>query len=104
MTTLYKVEISAENMQQANDILDALLAKKLVTGGQIIQAQAHFLWKGSVNDMPEYCTITSFTTERHKSAIIDEAKRVTVEEVPMIWFSEIDTNKELADWIEATVV
>jgi hypothetical protein len=32
----YKAEISAENVRQANDILNMLLAKKLVIGGQIV--------------------------------------------------------------------
>jgi len=103
MTIYYEVKISAENQEQADNILNALLAKKLLTGGQIIQTPARFLWKGAVNEMASYCTIWSFTTNQHKQAVIDEVKKVSVEEVPMVWFTAIKGNEELLDWIEATV-
>jgi uncharacterized protein involved in tolerance to divalent cations len=103
MTAYYEVKISAENTKQANDILNTLLTKKLVTGGQIIEAPAHFLWKGEVNTMPGYCTIWSYTTDEHKQAIIDAVKQISVEEVPMIWFTTIEGNEELLAWIEETI-
>ncbi|HEY1835894.1 MAG TPA: hypothetical protein VGG13_03675 [Candidatus Saccharimonadales bacterium] len=53
--------------------------------------------------MPEYCTITSFTVIGNKAAIADAVRKISVEEVPMIWFSAIEVNQEFADWIEATV-
>jgi len=101
--TYYEVKISAENPQQASDILEALLSRKIVTGGQIIEAPAHFLWKGTVNQMTSYCTIWSFTTSEHKQTVIDEAKNVSVEEVPMIWFTAIEANEELLAWIKETL-
>jgi hypothetical protein len=56
MTTYYEVKISAENQAQADTILNSLLEKKLVTGGQFIIAPARFLWKGAVQDMQAYIT------------------------------------------------
>lgn len=97
-----KVEISAESREQADKILDALLAKKLVTGGQIIQAPARFLWKGEIVDM-DYCTITSFTLATHKDRVIAEVKVISAEEVPMVSFTTFEGNKELLLWIEQTV-
>jgi uncharacterized protein involved in tolerance to divalent cations len=41
-----QVTISAETKEQADQILNVLLGKKLATGGQIIHAPARFLWKG----------------------------------------------------------
>lgn len=103
MTKQYlKVEISAEDREQADQILNALLAKKLVTGGQIIQAPARFLWKGKIVNM-DYCTITSFTIASQKDQIIAEVRSVSVEEVPMVWFTSIGGNDELLRWIEETV-
>jgi len=63
-----EVKISAVNHDQADTILNSLLAKKLVTGGQFIDAPARFLWKGNIQDMA-YVTITSFTTDRHKKQL-----------------------------------
>src|SRR5438045_584764 len=103
MKLYYEVKVSAENTKQAKALLMSLLEKRLVTGGQIIEAPAHFLWKGKINTMPNYCTIWSYTTGGKKQAVVDEAKRVSVEEVPMIWFTKIDGNEKLLSWIEATL-
>lgn len=99
----YQVSISAENKKQADKILNSLLGKKLVTGGQMISAPARFLWKGKITDMGYY-TINSYTIEKHKDAIIQDVKQNSVEEVPMISFIEIDGNEELLDWISTTLV
>lgn len=104
MTSKYlKVEISAETKENADEILNALLSQKLVTGGQFIHAPARFLWKGKIEDI-DYFTITSFTLEKHKDAIILEVKKASIEDFPMITFVPFDCNKELQKWIAETVV
>ena len=104
MNSYYEVKISAENQAQADAILDSLLAKKLVTGGQFLTAPARFLWKGRVNNMSQYVTITSYTTDRHKSAVIADVRRTSAEEVPMITFvAPDDLNSELREWIDRTL-
>ena len=50
-----------------------------------------------------YCNIITFTTEKHRRAVIAEVEKASVEEVPMISFSSIDGNKKLLDWIEETL-
>lgn len=100
--TYLQVTISAESKEQADFILNSLLKKKLITGGQIIAAPARFLWKGEVTDM-EYFTIYSFTVSKNKKAIISDVKKNSIEEVPMISFVELDGNKELLDWIDKTL-
>lgn len=47
----FQVYISAENKDQVDQMLDVLLEKRLVTGGQILNAPARFLWKGEVVNM-----------------------------------------------------
>lgn len=100
----YEVKISAETQAQADKILNSLLGKKLVTGGQFINTPARFLWKGEVNDMDQYITITSFTVRSNKEAIVEDVRQTSEEEVPMITFVLIDDlNSELKDWISQTV-
>lgn len=100
MSLYYEVKISAENQKQADKILNSLLEKRLVTGGQFIHEPARFLWKGAVQDM-EYITITSFTTDRHKDAVIKDVRKTSEEEVPMITFVQPDDlNVDLRDWID----
>lgn len=104
MTVYYEVKISAENQAQADVILNSLLAKKLVTGGQFVVAPARFLWKGKVIDMAEYVTIISYTTDKHKQAVIEDVRKTSAEEVPMITFAAPDDlNQELRDWIDRTL-
>jgi len=103
MTIYYEVKISAENQEQADTILNSLLEKKLTTGGQFIKSPARFLWKGEVTDM-EYITITSYTTDAQKEDLIDDVRRTSVEDVPMITFvAPHDINKELRNWIDGTL-
>ncbi len=103
MPIYYEVKISAENQAQADTILDSLLEKKLVTGGQFIVAPARFLWKGKVENM-NYITITSYTIDTHKDSIIEDVRKTTAEAVPMITFvSPSDLNQELQDWIDETL-
>ena len=99
----FEVYISAENQEQADRILNSLLEKKLVTGGQFLKAPARFLWKGKIHDMAEYITITSFTTDLHKEAIIEDIRKTSVEEVPMVWFVEFEGNEELIKWINSII-
>ena len=102
MSEFFKLEISAENTEQADAILNALLAKHLVTGGQFIEAPARFRWKGEIIDIG-YVTITSFTIATHKEAITSVVEEVSEEEVPMIALIPFEANKKLADWIKSTV-
>jgi uncharacterized protein involved in tolerance to divalent cations len=93
MTIYYEVKISAENQEQADTILNSLLEKRLVTGGQFLVAPARFLWKGKVENIP-YVTIMTYTTDKHKEA----------EDFPMMTFiAPDDLNKELRDWIDETL-
>ncbi len=97
-----QVTISAENKEQADTILNSLLKKKLVAGGLLVNAPARFWWKGEIADM-DYYNISVLTIEKHKPAIIDDVRKTSVEEVPMVWFIEIDGNEELLRWIKETV-
>ncbi len=102
-TLYYEVKISAEDQQQADVILNSLLEKKLVTGGQFLKAPARFLWKGQITDM-DYVTILTYTTDKHKDAVMGDVRKTSAEEVPMMTFTlPDDINVELRDWIDQTL-
>lgn len=103
MDDYYEVRISAENQLQANKIIDSLLNKKLVTGGQFVHQPARFLWKRKVIDI-NYVMINSYTKHQNVDIIIEDVRLTTEEEVPMITFVKIDRlNSELASWIDLTL-
>ena len=100
MSKYLQVYISAENKTQADTILNSLLDKKLVAGGLLLNAPARFWWKGEITDM-NYYNISVFTKEKHKKEIINDVKRTSIEEVPMVWFVEFEGNEELLNWIDS---
>ena len=98
MSKYAQVWISAEDKKQADVILNSLLKKKLVAGGLLLNAPTRFWWKGEIVDM-DYYNISTFTSSKNKRAIISEVKKISVEEVPMVWFVNFEGNKELLEWI-----
>ncbi len=100
--TYYQVFISAENKEQAGAILDALLEKKLVLGGPILEGPAQFWWKGERLNMG-YAYLLTYTTEKYKDAVIRTASEASEEEVPMISFIPFEGNTELLALIDKTV-
>jgi uncharacterized protein involved in tolerance to divalent cations len=102
MSSYYETYISAETQEQADTILDKLLAMRLVTGGQFLQSPARFLWKGEVVNM-SYITITSFTTAEKKNLVAQCVESVSLEEIPMVRFVPIEANDKLTAWIDHTL-
>lgn len=98
----YQVLISAENKEQATKILDALLEKKLILGGPILEGPAKFWWKGEIVEM-NYAYILTYTTGEHKAAVILEASKASEEEVPMISFMPFEGNEPLMKLIKETL-
>lgn len=98
----YQVLISAEDVEEANVILDALLVKKLVLGGPVLGGPARFWWKGEIVKM-DYCYIMTYTLEDLKDKVIEEVERVAEEEVPMVSFIPFEGNKKLLKLIDDTL-
>jgi len=98
----YQVLISAENKEQAMSILDALLEKKLILGGPILEGPAKFWWKGEIEEM-NYAYILTYTTENHKAAVIEETTKASEEEFPMVSFIPFEGNEKLTKLIDETL-
>ncbi len=94
--------ISAESKEQADQILDALVVKKIISGGLISHGPARFWWDGEITEM-EYYNISTFTVAKNKDALIEEVERISVETVPIIAISAMDGNKKFLDWISSSV-
>lgn len=98
----YQVLISAESREQANTILDALLVKKLVLGGPILEGPAKFWWKGEIIEM-NYAYVLTYTTEKLKEEVIRVVSIASAEEVPMISFTQFEGNPPLLELIDSTL-
>lgn len=99
----YQAWVSAENKDQANIILDTLLKNKLILGGPILEGPAKFWWKGQIVGM-NYAYIVTYTIDSLKHKIIEECRKVSVEEVPMISFIPFECNEELTKLIDETLI
>lgn len=99
--TYRQVLISAENVEQANGILDALLEQKLIFGGPVLQGPAKFWWKGEICEM-NYAYILTYTRGDLKEKMIKEAEKVSTEEVCMISCIPMEANEALTKLLDAT--
>ncbi|WP_454747413.1 hypothetical protein [Ciceribacter selenitireducens] len=111
----YQAFISAEQTTQAYRILDALIAKQLVFGGPIVGGPAKFLWNFKDSDVPEsmrepklytldqdYKYIITYTREDLKDELIEVAEAASLEEVCMISFLPMETNRSLRLLLDAS--
>lgn len=111
----YQAFISAEQTAQAYRILDALIAKQLVFGGPIVGGPAKFLWNFKDSDVPEtmrepklytldqdYKYIITYTREDLKEELIAVAEAASLEEVCMISFLPMETNRSLKLLLDAS--
>lgn len=96
-----QVLISAENVEQANIILDALLPQKLIFGGPVLQGPAKFWWKGEICEM-NYAYILTYTREDLKDRMIAEAEKASSEEVCMVSCIPMEANDALIKLLDAT--
>jgi uncharacterized protein involved in tolerance to divalent cations len=97
-----QVFISAPNKEQADEILDTLLSKHLVAGGLITNGPSRYWWQGKIEEAV-YFNISAFSKVSNKQNIIEVVKSISYDEVPMIWFVNIDGNVEFLEWIESGI-
>jgi uncharacterized protein involved in tolerance to divalent cations len=96
----YQVLISAENKEQATAILDALLEKKLILGGPILEGPAKFWWKGEIVEM-SYAYLLTYTREDLKEEMIKVAEQAAEEEICMISCMEFEGNPALTQLLNS---
>jgi len=111
----YQAFISAEQTAQAYRILDALIAKQLVFGGPVVGGPAKFLWNFRDSDVSaslrksklytldqDYKYIITYTREDLKDELIEVAEAASLEEVCMISFLPMETNRSLHLLLDAS--
>jgi len=113
--------ISCETRIQGLNILEHLLKKQLAFGGPVLSGPAKFLWKGDSSALPgmknegvsmerrkveivehDYCFVLTYTREDLKRELVEEAERVSVEEVCMISFLPMEGNAALIRLLDET--
>lgn len=97
----YQVLISAEDKEGAFEVLDALLEKKLVLGGPVLEGPAKFWWKGKIVEM-NYAYIVTYTREDLKDEMIKVAEAASEEEVCMISCIPLEGNTALIKLLDDT--
>ena len=97
-----QVTISATSKQEADELSDKLLNRKLIAGALILRGPSRYWWKGKIVEK-EYYNVQAFTVSNNKGKIISEVKEIHKDECPIIAFSEIDGNQEFLSWIKDAV-
>jgi len=97
-----QVLISATNREEANNISDELVKKKLIAGSLIIKGPSRYWWKGKIVE-EDYYNIQAFSLLKNKSKIISEVKKIHSDECPIIAFFKMDGNNEFLNWVKKSV-
>ncbi|MBI5228963.1 divalent-cation tolerance protein CutA [Candidatus Micrarchaeota archaeon] len=98
-----QVLISATSSEEANQISDALVKRKLVAGSLMTHGPSRYWWNGRVVEK-EYYNIQAFSMLRNKQEIISTIKKIHGDACPIIAFFEIDGNDEFLKWIEESAI
>jgi len=97
-----QVLISATNKEEANEISDSLVSKKLIAGSLILKGPSRYWWEGEIVEK-EYFNIQAFSLIKNKEKIIEEVKKIHSDDCPIIAFFEMDGNQEFLDWVKGNV-
>lgn len=102
MNEFCQVIISATSKEEANNISDSLVMKKLIAGSLIIKGPSRYWWDGKIVEK-EYFNVQAFSLMKNKDKIIDDVKKIHSDKCPIIPFLNIDGNKEFLNWIKEFV-
>ena len=98
----YQVLISAPSKEQADKVLDVLLQEKIISGGLITHGPSRYWWKGAIEEQ-EYYNISAFIPESKKEMLVEEVRKISHDEVPIVAFLPIEGNQDFLEWIDASV-
>jgi len=98
-TKFCQITISATSKEEADNISDALVSKRLIAGSLIIKGPSRYWWNGKIVEK-EYYNVQAFSVWQNKEAVISEVKKIHSDECPIAAFVPMDGNKEFLDWIE----
>lgn len=93
-----QVLISAPSKEEANNISDILVKKKLIAGSLILRGPSRYWWKGKVVEKI-YFNISAFSIIKNKNKIISEVRKIHSDKCPIIAFFSMDGNNDFLDWV-----
>ena len=102
MSKHYQALISAESKEQADEILESLLQQKIISGGLITHGPSRYWWKGNIEGK-EYYNISTFIPELKKEALVEDVRKVSNDEVPIVALFPIEGNEDFLNWIDTSV-
>lgn len=96
--------VTCASKKEAEKIVDALLAKRLVACGNIVSGvDSKFWWKGKIDSAKETLLILKTTASKF-NAVEKEARRLHSYDVPeIIALPIVAGSKEYLSWINANI-
>lgn len=96
-----QIFVSVADSEQAQEIINVLLEKRLVACAQLLpQMQSFYSWQGKIQADTEYLMILK-TQKQHFTAVADAIKSLHSYDVPEIVALDIvDSSDEYLTWIK----
>ncbi|UCF07916.1 MAG: divalent-cation tolerance protein CutA [Thermoplasmata archaeon] len=97
--SFYMVYVTCKDDQEAKNVANHLLEKRLIACANMFPVKSLYRWKGNIESDDEIAVLMK-TEDIHKDSIIEEIKALHSYEVPCIEFILItDGNPEYLQWI-----
>lgn len=94
-----EIKTTFNNKQEAQNVAEILLNKKLVACGQIFEIESHYVWQGKREINPEYCLVMKARKNSFK-AIEKEIKKNHSYQCPEIVAIDLaELSLEYCKWI-----
>ncbi|MBR9704405.1 divalent-cation tolerance protein CutA [Candidatus Pacearchaeota archaeon] len=92
------IYVTHENEDSARKIVDHLVSKKFIAGGNIFPISSIYWWKGKIEDISEYVSILKTKSENWEK-VKNEVIKIHPYEVPAIIKFCVSANSEYEAWI-----
>jgi len=97
-----QVLISSPSRDEANQLSDLLVSKRLVAGCLILDGSSRYWWDEQIVEK-QYWNIQAFSLAKNKERIIETVESAASDECPIVAFFELDGNGKFLNWISQSV-
>lgn len=97
-----KIELNTFLKEELDNIIDALLAKKLIACADIFPVRSQYCWKGEIADEPRFQAV-AYTLADKKDEVVKVVLEMHSDDIPGIIVTPVEANKEYEDWVKESL-
>lgn len=99
---LQQILINTFLKEELDEILDALLAKKLIACADISPVHSRYCWKAKIADEQRFQAV-AYTLADKKDEVIKVVEEMHSDDIPGIIVTPVEANKKYEDWVKESL-